>query len=35
MQSFGQDLAAESGSGISYEADYQPLSLLLGVSWSF
>jgi opacity protein-like surface antigen len=35
LQSFGQDLAAESGSGITYDADYRPLSVLLGLSWSF
>ncbi|MCU0867280.1 MAG: porin family protein [Planctomycetes bacterium] len=35
LQSFGQDLAAESGSGITYDADYQPFSVLLGLSWSF
>ena len=35
LQSFGQDLAAESGLRRSYEADYQPISVLLGLSWSF
>lgn len=35
LQSFGQDLTAESGSGIRYDADYQPISLLLGLTWSF
>jgi opacity protein-like surface antigen len=35
LQAFGQDLAAESGTGIRYEADYQPITLMVGLSWSF
>jgi opacity protein-like surface antigen len=35
LQSFGQDLAAESGNGVTYDADYQPFSISLGLTWSF